>query len=82
LRWVLIYFYAHSRPKHAFGLGLYDRTKTPESLLMREPGIKHLTGFALFLPFWCSERLQTATSQCKVKTLEVIGKMKKTGMNG
>lgn len=49
---------------------------------MSEPGIKHLSDFGLFLPFLCIERRQTGTSRCKAKTLEVIGKMKKTGMKG
>ena len=46
--------------------------------MMSEHGINHLTDFALFLPFSCIERRQTAASQCKATTLEVIEEIKKT----
>jgi hypothetical protein len=50
--------------------------------MMSEQGINHLTDFALFLPFSCNERRQTAASQCKAKTLEVIEKTEKIGLYG
>src|SRR5689334_19166629 len=49
---------------------------------MSEPGIKHLTDFALLLPFSSIERRQNGTIQYKAINLVVTGKMKKTGMNG
>ena len=37
---------------------------------------------ALFLPFSCNEKRQTAASQCKERNLEVIEKMTKTALYG
>jgi hypothetical protein len=64
--------------KDPIGLGLYDLNEIPEAAMMSEHGINHLTDFALFLPFSCIERRQTAASQCKATTLEVVEEIKKT----
>ena len=57
-------------------------TRCPRAAVMHEPGINHLTDFALFLTFACIERWQLATSPCKAKTLELIDKTKKIGLYG
>ena len=49
---------------------------------MSKPEIKHLTDFALFLPFSRIERRQTDTSWYKAKHQEVIKEMKKTARYG
>ena len=61
---------------------LCDGTRCSMAELMSEPGINQLTHFALFLPFSCIDKRQSATNRSKTETAEVIDKMKETGLYG
>src|SRR2546421_7024783 len=65
-------------PSAPSNLACTTATRCLRAEAMSERGINALTDVALFLPFSCNEKRQTATNRCKAKTLEVVEKIKKT----